>query len=743
MEQLLTDVFMEGFESQPAHMTELGAFTASRTYTRWLESEERRESWKEAVRRAVEYNLSQHQKHMAKHNLPYNSDMLRLEAETLFKNIFNLKQFLSGRTHWVGGADSSVADKFPTANFNCSFIAITSFRDLSDLFYMLMVGTGVGLRSTKEMARGCGSIRDNFTVVHKTYEPLPANHRQEHTTIEWNKDGEDYSNLTITVGDSKEGWVEALTDFFIILTDSYMSPVTNITFNYDSVRPKGERLKTFGGTASGHEPLQEMFSAFEQVIKGTLDPSLEKPERAERNRVYLRPIHFLDIANLIGNNVVVGGVRRTAEIFLCDADDWESITAKYGINGIWDEAKHKQVLQDIGMAGCPHHIVEELGKLEPFNPNARPMGHRRMSNNSVAFTKKPEREQLHAMFSLMQTEGEPGFINLEEANRRRPNANGINPCAEILLDSYGVCNLTTVNVRAFVIETEDGYELDFQGLAEAQALSARSGLRMTLVDLELPTWDAVHKRDRLIGTSLTGWKDAMAVLDYTKEQENQLLNLLEQIVNEEALSYAIQLRIPVPLASTTIKPEGTLSQVAGGVSSGLHHSHAPYFIRRIRINADDALVGLAKELNWQMHPEVGNDPDNPKIMVIDFPVKSGAKKTKDDVYIDEQFDTYFDFQNHYTQHNSSITIHVRPDEWEIAEERVWNGWNNFVGVSFLAYDGGTYQLAPYEAITEEEYNALKRRMFPFSYDKLVAYERGGVSEDLMDEGCINGACGVR
>ena len=753
---LLTEEFLAPYEAQPARMSELGAFVAYRTYTRWIDTEGRRETWKEAVARAVEYNVSIAIKEMQKNKFPIEYENVRLEAETLFDNIYNLRQFLSGRTHWVGGAKSGVAEKFPLSNFNCSFIEISKWSDLPELFYLLLVGTGVGFKAiaTGESVKQLDPIRTHVELQHAEYKPIHKDFRLEHTAIETLENG----FAIIRVGDSKEGWVKALELYLQVLTDEVYEPIHTVKISYNSIRPNGERLQTFGGTASGHEPLLEMFEGINKVLRNELDDTLEPLARVEGREEYgiVRPIHILDIGNLIGNNVVVGGVRRTAEIFLCDAEDWECILAKYGINGIWDEEHHNKVCMKL--RDVLGYLPTWMDNFELFNPEARPLHHRRMSNNSVGFHKKPTREMLNLLFTIMQSEGEPGFVNLEEANRRRPNAKGLNPCAEILLDSYGVCNLTTVNVDAFVQRTErvieeleeaglerSEYALDFAGLAQAQALSTRAGLRMTCLDLELPHWDAVHKRDRLIGTSLTGWKDAIAKLGYGSEQEYQLLNILEKIVNDEVLKYATLLRIPLPLVSTTIKPEGTLSQVAGGVSSGLHHSHSPFYIRRIRVNASDSLAKLAVELDWTVNPEVGTeDPKNPRTLVIDFPVASGATKTKDDVYVDEQFDTYFAFQEHYTQHNSSNTIHLRPDEWERAEERVWEGWDSFVGVSFLAYDGGSYALAPYEAITEEQYHELKAKMKPFSYDLLVEFEGKGLSdleEDTVD--CSTGACPTR
>lgn len=748
---LLTEEFLSAYPSQPEHMNELAAFTLYRTYSRWLDSEGRRETWKEIVDRSVEYNMGIGTRTLESNGFPINYDGLRLEAEALFDNIFNTRQFLSGRTHWVGGADTSVADKFPLANFNCSFIDIVKWDDMADLFYLLLVGTGVGFRGSREQIGALPPVNSKFLLTHQTYEGLEPALRAENTSTstEYHPATERVEShiktLTINVGDSKEGWIKALREF---LTAVQHTSLKQIHINYNSIRPNGERLKTFGGTASGHEPLRDMFEGIKNVIMNNIDPNLEAPHIAHvdtPHMVKLRPIHVLDIGNLIGHNVVVGGVRRTAEIFLADEDDLEVILAKYGINGVWDEEAHIALCDKLQKEF--NHVPQWLRDLPMNDAEARPLHHRRMSNNSIAFTSKPTRERLNLMFEIMKSEGEPGFVNLEAANKRRPNAKGLNPCAEILLDSYGVCNLTTVNVMSFVkdTETDEGTvsSLDFSGLAQAQALSARAGLRMTCVDLELPHWNEIHKRDRLTGTSLTGWQDAMSALGYDDKQEAQLLNVLEEIVNDENLKYSALLRIPVPLLSTTVKPEGTLSQVAGGVSNGIHHSHAPYFIRRIRINANDPLAEVARNLNWNVLPEVGQTVDNARTLVVEFPVKSGASKTKDDVFIDEQFDTYFRFQEHYTQHNTSNTIHVRPDEWDRAEERVWDGWDNFVGVSFLSYDGGSYQLAPYEQIDEETYNSMKESMIPFNVSYLHAIESAKSEFDITDDSCSTGACAVR
>lgn len=758
---VLPNDFLAKFGDFPEHMTPIGKFTYLRTYSRYIPELKRRETWKETCQRSVQYNLKLALEHKKKLGYKFDKQELIDEAKELFEAMFNLKQFLSGRTLWVGGAENGVADKYPLSNFNCSFVNIESWEDLGDLFYLLLVGTGVGFKSTKEMASKLAPVRDNFVVTHKPYEDMFSQGvRQADTVLVPSKNPK---KISIYVGDSKEGWVESLREFFRIITKEEYEHITEIEFVYDFVRPKGARLKTFGGTASGHTPLKEMFTQFEKVITNQIDPSLEPPQRAYPNDpdspyVKLRPIHVLDFGNLVGNNVVVGGVRRTAEIFLFDEDDHESMFAKYGINGIWDEAKHKEVIEALRKVGM-FKQASFLESLPLFDPNARPLHHRRMSNNSVAFTTRPSKDFLTLVFKIMQAEGEPGFINLEEALRRRPNAEGLNPCAEILLDSYGVCNLTTINVRAFVYQDENGkWQLDLIGLMNAQRLSVRAGLRMTLVELEIEHWDKVQQRDRLLGASLTGWKDALALLGFTQSQEKGLLATLRRVARSEADMYAKEMRVNAPLLVTTVKPEGTLSLVAGAVSSGLHYAHSEYYIRRIRINADDPLAkAVLEHKGWKVYAEVGTDGEGDvkklgtkemiekaTTLVIEFPVFSGAKKTKDDVTVDEQFDTYYAFQNVYTEHNSSNTITVKPHEWDRALERVWYGWDNFVGVSFLAHDGGSYALAPYEAIDKKTYNKMKKDMEDFDFELLQKHELGrDVELDADDPSCSSGVCPVR
>ena len=786
MEEAIEEVSL-GYPDFPVNMNALGQFVYLRTYSRFLPSEGRRETWLETVKRVTRFNVGLSVLHMMKNGIAFDFEDIRKEMAFMFHSVFHLNQFPSGRSLWVGGAEGGVAEKYPLANFNCSFTNITKWEDLGEVFYLLMVGAGVGLKVTKKFAEGLPALRNDLEVNHIEYTQRYPLTQEPNTSLHIVDGGK---RAVIHIGDSKEGWRDALDTYLALHYKKEYGFVEEVSVYYDYIRPKGTRLKTFGGTASGYEPMKEMLEGITKVIRGGIDKYTAAPEVLEGNESYsvLRPVHVMDIANLVGYNVVAGGVRRTAEIFLFDEDDYESMMAKYGMNGIWDdydskgiitktaEEKHEEVMQAFRNANLPE-IADLYADLPLRDENARRVDHRRMSNNSVAFTRKPKRSKLKLMFALMRNEGEPGFINLRELAIRRLQARGIfkpsealiektieeigvNPCAEIALQSKGVCNLTTINVMAFVFDNLGTKMLDVDGLVRAQELSTRIGLRMTLPEMELEEWNKTQQTDRLIGTSLTGWQSAIASVGLSKRMQDVVLRRLHRASREEASRYAKELRVNEPLLTTTIKPEGTLSQVAGGVSEGLHFAHSPYYIRRVRISATDPMATAMLAQGYSLKAEIGTkDPvgnpfpvdklDSPEALmmartyVTEFPVASGANKTKDDVHVDEQFDVYFQFQKNYTEHNSSITIHLRPDEWGRAEERIWDGWDDFVGVSFLPYDGGTYALAPYETISEQEYNYMSATFPTFSMEVLREYDSNAESDlEGIDE-CVGGACPVR
>ncbi len=818
---VLTDEFVKkAMEEINPPFTELGEFVLYRTYSRYLHDKKRRETWAEICKRSVEYNVN-----LQRISGKFSEEELQIEAEELFRSMYGLKQFLSGRTLWAGGTES--VNKHPISNFNCAFTIIDDYDSISELFYLLMIGTGVGIRILKTDVEKLNPIKTNINVTHK-YTPVDKEYRQDNTSMVFSNG----TRVQIIVGDSKEGWIQALKDFFIILTDTFYKNITNIEFEYGNVRPKGERIKGFGGTASGHQALKKMFEKITKVLTGTL--SKEYPAIISGK---MRPIHLLDICNIIGENVVSGGVRRTSEIALISADDKECIDAKNGI------------------AECPD------------------LYHRFMSNNSIFYTKRPTREQLREQFKLIRAAGEPCFINAETASKRRKNFCGVNPCftgdmkllttdgyktfeelsgkeveiynikgdkslskvwcsgeketiklriwcpggedgdyfikctpnhifmledgseceaqnllgkkikhygleegfevidiksngiqkvydfnepithwgivegfvvhncGEVLLDDKGLCNLTTINVTAFV---KNG-ELDLDDLLQAQKRSVRAGVRLTLPTLELPDWDKVQKRDRLVGCSLTGWQDMVGMTNMSLSEQKKVLVSLRRVAEDEADRYAAQLGISAPLLVTTVKPEGTISQLPT-VSSGVHFAHSKYFIRRVRITREDALCKTAEKLGWVVKPEVGQSLENATTMVIEFPVKSESKVTKFDVGALEQLEIYKTFQNYYTQHNSSNTISVRNGEWGSCADWVYDNWDTIIGVTFLPLDEKTYDLAPYESITEDEYLKMKHDMKPFDFNVLCEEERKKdefVPTEILEKACESGVCPLR
>ncbi|MDR1571894.1 MAG: ribonucleoside-triphosphate reductase, adenosylcobalamin-dependent [Clostridiales Family XIII bacterium] len=682
--RIISDEFVSRFKHMPPPMDQLGSFVYYRTYSRWIPEEMRREHWWETVRRAVEYNCGL---------VPTS----REEAEQLYSNVYALRQFLSGRTLWVGGTD--VSRHYPMSNYNCSFQVIDSFSSFRDVFYLLMVGSGVGVRALKSDVEKLPPVRTDIEIIHEAYTPVPRAFRQDSTAIDFSHN----DTMRITIGDSKEGWVQSMEYFLKALYSAEYRRIDTVILNYDHVRPKGERLRTFGGTASGHQSMKNMFMKIARVVE-------KAGGRSTAKRVRLAPIDCLDIANIIGENVVVGGVRRTAEIVLIDQDDRDCIQAK-------------------------GELYRKAGEKWVIDPET---SHRQMSNNSIYYRRKPTREGLHWHLQQMRYSGEPGWVNETAGSRRRPNFQGVNPCAEILLDSKGLCNLTSVNVMAFA----SGGELDRDGLLAAQRLSARAGYRMTCAMLELPEWDAVQQRDKLLGCSLTGWQDMANALGLTEDAQARLLRELRDTAKAAAAEYAAELGSQAPLLVTTIKPEGTLSLLPV-VSSGVHFSHAPYYLRRIRISCDDPLVKVCEELGYPVLPEVGQSDESCTTKVVEFPVKAPAGRIKREVSAVEQLEIYRMFMENYVDHNCSITIHVRDSEWDAVEEWVWERWDETLALSFLSLDDSFYELLPYEEISKEEYERRAAAMKPFIPSLISKYEKEEQDYDIGDEGCEAGVCPIR
>lgn len=670
----------------------LGEFVYTRTYARYSPELKRREIWGETCERVTNYNIGLEEDFRKKNNLNLNVSALQKEAELLYDELYNLRSFTSGRTLYVGGTD--VVKSYPLANYNCAFTNITKFKDFIDEFYLLMVGSGVGLNLSKDNVKQLPKVRAvNLKHIHyPMYNPkidMPDTSYEEKNDI-----------ITITVGDSKEGWCSSLEQYFSIITKDEYKHIKEIHIDYSFVRPEGAILKRFGGRASGHKSLEKMFIKINNVILNVVNTKDCK----------LKPIDVLDIATIISENVVSGGVRRSALMIICDEDDYEVINAKKSLytvcNGEWVENES--------------------------------ISHRKMSNNSIIYKAKPSLDKIKEILESIKINGEPGFINGIEASRRKTGFEGTNPCGEILLKSKTCCNLVTNNLMAFV---KDG-NLDISHLKNVLKLSTRVAIRMTLVDVELPEWDKAMKEDRIIGVSLTGVMDMINAVGYNYDKLAKLLSELKETVHEEGIRFSKELGINPPSLMTTFKPEGSISNLPG-VSSGIHYAHSPYYIRRVRISVTDPLY-KAVEGNYPIYNEVGQTDENCTIKVVEFPVKAPEGKTKYDVGALEQLELYKITMQNWTDHNTSITVHVRDNEWDDVANWLYNNFEYCVGITFLPLFEETYPLLPYQAISEEEYNERIEAIKGINLGVLNELERNQYTEhEILEKGCENGICPIR
>lgn len=378
----LTDDYISQFKHLDDPLSPIGSLTFYRTYSRWLHKSNRREKWFETVRRSVEYNISLVP--------PKSHESGVMEAKELFENIYNLRQFLSGRTLYSG--NTKVTRQFPTANYNCSFRLIDGTKAFVDTFYLLLIGSGVGFRQLFVDLDKLEKFNIGLDVIHSPYKSKLKGQRKELSELSFNQFG---TIATLTVGDSKLGWIKALEFLLMLFTDKAYISVDSVLIDYDNVRPQGEKLISFGGNASGHNALLNIFENIFRVVQ------LRGKEIGKTDGyIKLKPIDALDIQTGIAEGVVVGGTRRSAEICLVDAKDNESIQSK------------SELFVKVG----DKWVADETIK------------HRAMANNSIYYTRKPTREKLHEQIETMRYSGEPAWVNAEAGSKRRDNFNGVNPC---------------------------------------------------------------------------------------------------------------------------------------------------------------------------------------------------------------------------------------------------------------------------------------------------------------------------
>jgi ribonucleoside-diphosphate reductase alpha chain len=627
-------------------------FIAVSRYSRWIESKGRRETWSETVDRYIDFMKD----HLVK-NYDYKENDIKFAQ--VKEAILHHKVMPSMRSLMTAGP---ALERDNIASYNCSFIAVDSLRSFDEAMYILMNGTGVG-----------------FSVEQKYVNNLPVISEELYPT-----------ETTIVVEDSKLGWAKAYKELIGLL-------VTGQIPNWDmsKVRPAGARLKTFGGRASGPEPLADLFRF-----------TVEQFKIAAGRR--LKPIEAHDIMCKVGEVVVVGGVRRSALISLSNLDDFEMAKAK---SGQWWETE----------------------------------GQRALANNSAVYNAKPNTAQfLREWRNLYESKsGERGIYNMDSVRKhidkfgRRDSSKvvGTNPCGEILLRANEFCNLTEV-----VIDASDTEETLKDKIRIATILGTWQS-SLTNFKYIRKSWKDNCEEERLLGVSLTGifgnpltgtrHKDLSAMLDRLRESSIE--------TNKEE---AEVLGINPSVAITTVKPSGTVSQLTG-VSSGIHPWYSKYYIRTVRADNKDPLTAFLKDF------DVPNEPDVMKVdstTVFSFPIKAPKNAVvTEDISAIEHLEVWKVYRTHWTEHNPSVTINIKEDEWLDVGAWVFKNFDSIGGVSFLPASEHSYKQAPYQEITEEEYKELVAKMPKrIPWESLPLYELEDNTSGSQELACTagSGSCEV-
>ena len=631
-------------------------------YARWDYSQGRRETWDETVDRYFEFFtewLSD------KHEYKLENGE-RVELEDAVKE---LKVMPSMRCLMTAGP---ALKKENVAGYNCSYIKIDNQRSFDEILYVLMNGTGVGF-----------SVEEEYT------NQLPVIPDELYDT-----------DTTIIVADSKLGWARAFKELISLLYGGHIPK-----WDVSKVRPAGTPLKTFGGRASGPEPLEDLFTFTINTFRNATGRKLKSVE-----------CH--DIVCKTAEIVVVGGVRRSALISLSDLNDREMRFAK---SGNWWE-----------------HNVQ-----------------RALANNSVNYKEKPDVGTfMREWLSLYDSKsGERGIYNGLSAKRTVEGLNGryfgedgepirrriaredfgTNPCSEIILRSREFCNLSEC-----VIRRDDTREHLKEKVRVATILGT---FQSTLTEFKYLSreWKRNCEEERLLGVSLTGIMDN-PLTNGSKKGLDKLLEELRDVAYETNKEWAEKLGIPPSAAITCVKPSGTVSQLVDS-ASGIHARHNPFYIRTVRADNKDPLCNLMKEMGFPNEPDV-TKPDH--TTVFSFPMKSPKDAVfRMDMTALEQLELWKTYATSWCEHKPSVTISVKEDEWVDVAAWVYENFDAISGISFLPFSEHVYRQAPYQDCTKEEYEeALKTMPKNVDWAELSKYESQDYTISSQELACTAGGCEV-
>jgi ribonucleoside-triphosphate reductase (thioredoxin) len=665
----LSDDFVQGYRGKKAPFgytdsagNSVGEITFLRTYSRKKENGHK-ETWADVCERVINGMYSIQKDHCKGQRLPWNDSKAQASAKEAFDRLFNLKWTPPGRGLWVMGTPLVNVEKNSAALQNCAFVSTAEMtkqnpaKPFAFLMEASMLGVGVGFDDK-------GADKDFFI-----YEPT----------------GEE----TYVVPDTREGWVESLS----LIVNAYLrADQKTPVFDYSQVRPAGTPIKTFGGTAAGHEPLERLHNYIHKLFKG------RKGEKLSR-------VDIADIGNLIGVCVVSGNVRRSAELLIGRLDDDTFLNLKN---------------------------AERFPERNSYDPAAPGWGW--MSNNSIETTVG---QNLDKIVEGIARNGEPGVVWMDTSrkygrladpvNNKDWRIAGYNPCAEQSLESYECCTLVET-----YLGRHDSLE-DYKRTLKFAYLYAKT---VTLLPTHWEETNAIMQRNRRIGTSMSGvanFADNVG-LPVLREWMDEGYKHIKQYDN----TYSEWLGIRESIKMTTVKPSGTVSILAGE-SPGVHWTPGgKYFLRAIRFSNEDPMLPLFRMANYRIEP-ASESPDSTS--VVFFPIESNAVRSEKSVSIFEKTAIAATAQRYWSDNSVSVTVSF---DAEKEAEHVGTVLHMYDGqlktVSFLPMGNFTYPQMPYTQITKEEYEESKMSLFPIDFTGVYA---GMASDAIGDAYCTTDACEVK
>ena len=633
--------------------TEYQNYIAISRYARWLEKENRRETWSETVQRYVDYMANRYEEITSK-------KIEDKEKKRWYNAIFTLQVMPSMRALMTAGP---ALDKDNVAGFNCSYVAIDNVRTFDEIMYILMCGTGVG-----------------FSVERQYVDKLPEIAEKFHKT-----------ETVIKVRDSKIGWAKSYRELIAML---YAGQIP--LFDTSLVRPAGAKLKTFGGRASGPQPLEDLFKFTTETF-----------EKANGRKLNSLECH--DIVCKIADVVVCGGVRRSALISLSNLSDIRMRDAKTG--QWWDN-----------------------------NPQ------RSYANNSVAYTEKPDIGTfMKEWVSLYDSKsGERGIFNRVASQKmatrsgRRDGEHdfGTNPCSEIVLRNKQFCNLSEV-----VIRPDD----DEETLEEKVEIATIFGtIQSTLSNFRYLTkkWKENTEEERLLGVSLTGIMDhkVLSAEIFNKQVlKDMLINLRDHAIDTNK-KWSKILGVNQATAITCVKPSGTVSQLVDS-ASGIHPRYSSYYLRTVRADKKDPLCDMMLEKGFYGEDDAMK-PNDTKVFY--FPMMSPKSSVmRDGKNAIEQLEIWKTYQLYWCEHKPSITVYVKEEEWLEVGAWVYKNFDVMSGVSFLPHSEHSYKQAPYQEVNESTYKEwLAKTPRNINWMDLTNYEKEDNTTSSKELACTAGACEI-